>query len=116
MRSRVSVAMIVFPLLGLSACRSNPQVSNPQVFIGTYDLVNASDCRNDIREATLVIRKDGTYDEQVHLTTGQVESVRNERWEYDSRMMKIRFAKLFVSPQTSFDVAATHPVFILVNP
>ena len=92
MRSRVSVAMIVFPLLGLSACRSNPQV-----LVGTYHLVNASDCRNDIREATLVVRNDGTYDEQVHLTTGQVESVQNERWEYDSRMMKIRFSKLFVS-------------------
>ena len=112
MRSLVSSVMtIAFALLGLSACRSKPQA-----LVGTYHLINATDCRNDVRDSTLVIRKDGTYDEQVHLTTGQVETVENKRWDYDKRTMQIRFSKLLVSPQTSFDVEAKHPVVIFVNP
>ena len=112
MRSPVLAVMtIAVSLLGLSAC-----TSRQKALIGTYHLVNASDCRNDVRDATLIIRKDGTYDEQVHLTTGEVENIQNERWEFDSRMTKIRFSKLLVSSQTSFDVEPKHPVFIFVNP
>jgi hypothetical protein len=107
----LAVMTIAVWLLGLSAC-----TSRPEALIGTYHLVNASDCRNDVRDATLIIREDGTYDEQVRLTSGEMQNIQNERWEFDSRITKIRFSKLLVSPQTSFDVEPKHPVFIFVNP
>lgn len=63
----------------------------------------------------MTVRGDGTYDEQVHLDNGQIENIRNGRWDYDRRTRQIQMPKLLVSPEKSFEVAARHPAVIYIN-
>ena len=63
----------------------------------------------------MIVRGDGTYDEQVHLKTGQMKNVENERWAYDTRTKRMHFSKLLVSPETSFEVEPSVPAVIFIN-
>ena len=73
-------------------------------------------CRNEVTDSTLIVRSDGTYDEKVHLNTGQIENIQNGRWDYDMRTRQIQLPKLLVSPEKSFEIEASfRPAVIYVN-
>ena len=83
--------------------------------IGRYHLIHPTACGVDIQDSTLVIRDDGTYDQNVQLKGGRSESVENGRWNYDRTARRINFSRFLIPAEASFPAEASPPAVIVVN-
>jgi len=72
-------------------------------------------CQEEIQDSTLVIRKDGTFDQHVQLKSGRIETIENGNWTYSETDRQINFSKFLVSNETSFSADASHPATIMIN-
>lgn len=97
-------------LVLLSAC-----TKTEKSLVGTYHLVNASNCRADVEDSHLVIHSDGTYDERAHFKNIGHEATENGHWTYDRKARRISFSKFLISSETSFEIEPGHPAVIFVS-
>lgn len=104
-------AIVVTVLFTLSACTKWEE----RALVGSYGLIHPTGCRDDIKDSTLVIRGDGTYDQHVQLKGGRNETVENGHWTYDRSARRMKFSKFLVSYETSLSTVASHPAAIFVN-
>jgi hypothetical protein len=113
MKSGAAVLGIVVLVTTLPSCTNRWQERH---LVGTYRLIHADGCRDDVRDSTLVIRGDGTFDQDVQLKSGRGEAIKTEHWIYDRKARRISFSKFLISPESSFSAEASHPAVIFVNP
>jgi len=85
-------------------------------FFGRYHLINPAGCRNDVQDSHLVIRDNGTFDQDVLLKSGSIETIENGHWNYDKTTQRTSFSKSLISAETSFPTVHLHPAKIIVNP
>ena len=83
--------------------------------IGRYHLIHPTGCRDDIQDSTLVVRDDGTFDQQVQLKSGRNETIENGPWTYDRAKRRINFSKFLMSAETSFSTEPSDPAIIFVK-
>jgi len=63
----------------------------------------------------LVIHDDGTFDQDVQLTSGRNETVENGHWIYDRAAHRIKFSSFLISSETSFSAVVSHPASIMID-
>ena len=128
--SGVSLLRNWLPLLAMLAvsmncgCRKglSPEQAK-QRLVGRYALGVGHDCAT-VRSSTLLLRLDGTYDQHIQFTSGEVMDEVGQPWSYDGG---VHFSNFRITstgelqryaPETeaSLLVQFGHPVVILLSP
>jgi hypothetical protein len=107
-------------------CRSrlSPEQAK-QRLVGRYALSIGHDCASSgVRSSTVVLRPDGTYDQHIEFTSGEVVDQIGHAWSYDGgvhfRNFRItataEIQKHAPATEASLLVEFSHPVVILLDP
>jgi len=96
-----------------------------QRLVGSYALAVGHDCASrGVRSSTLVLRPDGTYDQHIEFTHGEVVDEVGQAWSYDGGVHFSNFRitatgdlhKHAPETEASLLVEFSHPVVILLSP
>ena len=112
--------VIVLTLVG---CHTTPEQAR-QLLVGTYHLQRRGDECGKVRSSTLVLRRDGTYDQHIEFDSGKIVDELNQPWTYDGG---VHFSNFRITATAELDeyapeteasllVDLKHPVVIVLNP
>ena len=124
-----NLTVIFAGLIGLvvgviCGCERTPEQSR-QVLVGHYNLDIGHDCASSgVRVSSLVLRSDGTYDQHIEFTSGEVVDEVGQHWSYDGGIHFSNFRitatgdlnKYAPRTEASLIVDLRHPVVIRLNP
>jgi hypothetical protein len=99
MKSTAAIVLTAAVVTTLSSCTRWAE----RPLIGRYHLVHPTGCRDDIQDSTLVVRDDGTFDQQVQLKSGRNETIENGHWTYDRGERRINFGTVIVCDLSAYD-------------
>jgi hypothetical protein len=105
MKFMAAIVVIAAASIMLSSCAKWAE----RPLIGRYNLVHPTGCRDDIRDSTLVVRDDGTFDQRVQLKGGQNESIEEGHWTYDRSERRINFSRFLSLRKTHFQPSLPIP-------
>ena len=114
--------------LALAGC--NRHISPEQAkerLVGTYHLgsTRGTGCASQgVKSSTLVLRPDGTYDQQVQFASGEIANAQGQSWNYDGGVHFSNFRitatgelnKYAPETEASLIVEFQRPVVILLTP
>src|ERR1700751_1477784 len=83
--------------------------------IGRYHLVHPTGCRDDIQDSTLVVRDDGTFDQQVQLKSAGTRPLKMDAGRTTDQNSELTSRGFSFSAETSFWPEPSHPAIIFVN-
>lgn len=125
MRPSFFLLAILALLLNAGCRRRLSPAQAQQRLVGSYALIISHDCASlGVRSSALVLRPDGTYDQHIEFTSGEVVDEVNQAWNYDGGVHFSNFRITATgnlskdSPETeaSLLVEFGHPVVILLTP
>jgi hypothetical protein len=109
------------------SCGCRSRLSSDQAkqrLVGRYVLAVGHDCvSSGVRSSTLVLRRDGTYDQRIEFTSSEVADQIGQAWSYDGRVHLSNFRlpvtgglqKHTPTTEASLRVELSHPVVILLD-